>query len=70
MYVLLQELTQRIIERGKTSGRIDDNAETLTKRFKTFQEETKRMCMQYIYMYILMMMILMLLLLLAVVVCC
>jgi hypothetical protein len=33
-------LEQRIIERGKASGRSDDNIESLRKRFKTFQDET------------------------------
>lgn len=31
-------MTQRIIERSKTSGRDDDNLESLKKRFKTFRE--------------------------------
>jgi adenylate kinase family enzyme len=30
------EMQKRLIERGKTSGRADDNAETIMKRFKTF----------------------------------
>jgi len=30
----------RIIERSKTSGRNDDNLDTLKKRFKTFENET------------------------------
>ena len=34
------ECKKRIIERAKTSGRSDDNLETLTKRFKTFNEIT------------------------------
>lgn len=29
-------MTERLINRGKTSGRADDNAESITKRFKTF----------------------------------
>eukprot|EP00351_Strombidinopsis_sp_SopsisLIS2011_P004749 CAMPEP_0116887840 /NCGR_PEP_ID=MMETSP0463-20121206/22536_1 /TAXON_ID=181622 /ORGANISM="Strombidinopsis sp, Strain SopsisLIS2011" /LENGTH=37 /DNA_ID= /DNA_START= /DNA_END= /DNA_ORIENTATION= len=33
-------MTQRILERGKTSGRNDDNIETLKKRFNTFQEQS------------------------------
>ncbi|KAJ3265140.1 hypothetical protein HDU77_006371 [Chytriomyces hyalinus] len=36
----LETLEQRLIERGKTSGRADDNIETIRKRFKTFQEES------------------------------
>jgi len=33
-------LTERILERGKTSGRSDDNLESLKKRFTTFYNET------------------------------
>jgi adenylate kinase (isozyme 1 subfamily) len=33
-------MTQRLLERGKTSGRTDDNEETIMKRFKTFQDST------------------------------
>jgi UMP-CMP kinase len=32
-------LEQRILERSKTSGRNDDNPETLRKRFRQFTEE-------------------------------
>ncbi|CDK28992.1 unnamed protein product [Kuraishia capsulata CBS 1993] len=31
-------MLKRLLERGKTSGRTDDNAETISKRFKTFVE--------------------------------
>ena len=31
---------ERLLERGKTSGRIDDNEETIRKRFHTFQQAT------------------------------
>ncbi len=31
-------MTERLINRGKTSGRADDNAESIKKRFKTFVE--------------------------------
>lgn len=30
----------RLLERGKTSGRTDDNIESIKKRFRTYQEET------------------------------
>lgn len=30
----------RLIERGKTSGRADDNPESIKKRFKTYQDES------------------------------
>ena len=35
-----ETLTSRILERGKTSGRNDDNLESLLKRFNTFKDET------------------------------
>lgn len=31
-------MLKRILERGKTSGREDDNEESIKKRFRTFQE--------------------------------
>lgn len=31
-------MLRRLIERGKTSGRVDDNIESIKKRFKTFEE--------------------------------
>ena len=34
------ELTRRILERGKSSGRTDDNEETLKKRFATMKQVT------------------------------
>jgi len=33
-------MEQRLIKRGETSGRADDNAETIKKRFATFLEKT------------------------------
>ncbi|KAJ4413495.1 hypothetical protein N0V85_003537 [Neurospora sp. IMI 360204] len=33
-----QEMEKRLLERGKTSGRADDNAESIRKRFRTFVE--------------------------------
>ena len=33
-------MVERLLERGKTSGRVDDNEETIRKRFHTFQEAT------------------------------
>jgi UMP-CMP kinase len=32
------EMQRRLLERGKTSGRADDNAESIKKRFRTFVE--------------------------------
>jgi adenylate kinase len=34
-------MTQRLLNRGKTSGRADDNEETIVKRLKTFNDMTK-----------------------------
>jgi len=31
-------MLERLLERGKTSGREDDNVESIKKRFKTFVE--------------------------------
>ena len=33
-------MEERLCERGKTSGRSDDNIETIKKRFQTFELET------------------------------
>ena len=35
-----EELIKRLLERGKTSGCSDDNLETITKRIKTYNEQT------------------------------
>ncbi|CAD8178010.1 unnamed protein product [Paramecium octaurelia] len=35
------EMTKRLLERAKTSGRADDNEETIKKRLNTFHSETK-----------------------------
>ncbi len=34
-------MTKRLVKRGETSGRIDDNEETIKKRLKTFHDETQ-----------------------------
>lgn len=36
-----QVLEARLLNRGKTSGRSDDNIESIRKRFKTFQVTTR-----------------------------
>ena len=36
----IEELEKRILDRGKTSGRSDDNLTSARKRFGTFQEQT------------------------------
>jgi UMP-CMP kinase len=33
-----KEMEKRLLERGKTSGRADDNLESIKKRFQTFVE--------------------------------
>ena len=35
-----EAMVERLLERGKTSGRVDDNEETIRKRFHTFQQAT------------------------------
>lgn len=35
-----EAMRERLLERGKTSGRADDNLETIVKRFRTFQNES------------------------------
>ncbi len=34
------EMTTRLLKRGETSGRVDDNIEAIKKRFKTYREST------------------------------
>ena len=36
----LETMTERLLERGKTSGRADDNMDTIRKRFETFTEKS------------------------------
>ena len=36
-----ETMTKRLLERGKTSGRVDDNEETIKKRLETFHNQTK-----------------------------
>jgi Adenylate kinase. len=40
-------MTKRILERSKISGRTDDNLESLMKRFKTFEVDTKPIIQYY-----------------------
>lgn len=35
-----EELKKRLLERGETSGRADDNVGTVLKRFDTFEKES------------------------------
>lgn len=34
-------MRERLLKRGETSGRADDNEATIVKRFKTFVEQSK-----------------------------
>lgn len=34
-------MLERLLERGKTSGREDDNVESIKKRFRTYENDTK-----------------------------
>lgn len=43
-----EELTRRLLERGKTSGRSDDNEEAIRKRFATFRETCKPVIDMYL----------------------
>ena len=36
-----ETMTERLINRGKTSGRVDDNLETIKKRLDTFHKHSK-----------------------------
>ena len=40
-------MTGRLLERGKTSGRNDDNLDTIRKRFRTFREESMPIVAMY-----------------------
>lgn len=40
-------MQQRLLKRGETSGRVDDNAETIKKRFHTFQQLTRPVIEHY-----------------------
>lgn len=40
-------MEKRLISRGKTSGRDDDNPETIKKRFDVFNSETKPIVAHY-----------------------
>lgn len=41
------EMRKRLLGRAKTSGRADDNPETIQKRIVIFNDETKKMLEQY-----------------------
>jgi hypothetical protein len=41
-------MEERLVKRGQTSGRADDNSETIRKRFKTFVEQSKPVIDHYL----------------------
>jgi Adenylate kinase and related kinases len=43
-----EELISRLLERGKVSGRSDDNLETITSRLKVYHEQTSPLAEYYI----------------------
>lgn len=36
-----ETMTERLVNRGRTSGRVDDNMGTIISRLQTFHEQTK-----------------------------
>lgn len=40
-------MTQRLLKRGETSGRADDNIETIKQRIKLFHDTTQPVCDHY-----------------------
>jgi len=42
-----ETMTKRLLNRAKTSGRVDDNEETIKKRLITFHECTQPVCDYY-----------------------
>ncbi|KAA1478813.1 UMP-CMP kinase [Dentipellis sp. KUC8613] len=40
-------MLKRLLERGKTSGREDDNVESITKRFRTYKDQTMPVIQYY-----------------------
>lgn len=42
-----EELIDRLLKRGQTSGRSDDNLETITKRLEVYEEKTKPVSAYY-----------------------
>lgn len=47
LYVPESELTKRLINRGKESGRTDDNEETIKKRLDVYHKQTQPLCDWY-----------------------
>lgn len=51
MFVEEDEIILRLLNRGKTSGRADDNFETIKKRIKIFHEVTQPVCTYYLHQH-------------------
>ena len=49
MIVDEQEVITRLINRGKTSGRADDNEETIKKRLQVYHEQTQPVATYYLH---------------------
>ena len=49
LFVEEDEVIKRLLNRGKTSGRADDNYEPLKKRLQVYQTETKPVCTYYLH---------------------
>lgn len=48
IYVEEDEIIKRLLNRGKTSGRADDNFETIKKRLKVYDQETAPVSQYYL----------------------
>ena len=48
LFVEEDEVIKRLLERGRTSGRADDNFETIKQRLKIYQDVTKPVCQYYL----------------------
>ena len=49
MFVEEEEVIQRLLNRGKTSGRADDNYETIKQRLQVYKEVTKPVATYYLH---------------------
>lgn len=48
LIVAEEEIVQRLLERGRVSGRADDNYETIKQRLRVFHEMTQPVCDHYL----------------------
>lgn len=49
MFVEEEEIIQRLLNRGKTSGRADDNYETIKQRLQVYKDVTKPVATYYLH---------------------